>query len=187
MIRADHSFRFAFGLFLFLSVSAAPAQEPVARRYPIPDHGRIELRVPESWKDDLRQPPNRLPPTIAFSPKSGRPFEVLLTVGWTTTQDRRIPGSREMEQAVQRQAEGIKPKAVEQRIEVKELKGPSASGYYFSATDRAPAPGEYKYLTQGILRVADLVVAFSILTNDGQARTVSDALELLRNAAHLNN
>jgi hypothetical protein len=29
------------------------------------------------------------------------------------------------------------------------LKGDQARGYYFRATDRAPGPGEYKYLYQG--------------------------------------
>jgi hypothetical protein len=52
-------------------------------------------------------------------------------------------------------------------------------------TDKAPNPGEYKYLTQGMLRVSELVVSFSILTNDGQEQVREDALALLKSAVHL--
>ncbi|HEY7676568.1 MAG TPA: hypothetical protein VIG69_05830, partial [Candidatus Methylomirabilis sp.] len=70
-------------------------------------------------------------------------------------------------------------------IEVRELQGVAARGYYFSATDRAPKPGEYKFMTQGMLRVGSLLVTFTILTNDGQGNIVADALAMLRSARHV--
>jgi hypothetical protein len=73
---------------------------------------------------------------------------------------------------------------VEKSLPLKALTGPSGSGYYFVATDRAPALGEWKYLTQGIIRVDDIVLAFTILTNDGQEATVTAALGMLRHAVH---
>ena len=63
-----------------------------------------------------------------------------------------------------------------------EFSGRSGPGYCFSATDRAPQPGEYKYLTQGIVRVGELSVTFTILTNDGQEAVVKQALEALKGA-----
>ena len=92
----------------------------------------------------------------------------------------------EMRRDVERAAERAKPQAVEKTIEVKELSGSSSLGYYFSATDRAPAPGEYKYLTQGMIRVGGLVVTFTILTNDGQAAIVADAVAMIGSASHVN-
>jgi len=68
-------------------------------------------------------------------------------------------------------------------IEIRTLKVDGGTGYYFSATDRAPNPGEYKYLTQGMLPVGELVVTFTILSNDGGEAAVSAALTLLRDLA----
>ena len=89
-----------------------------------------------------------------------------------------------MRAEVQQTAQQAQSQAVEAHIEVKELMGTSAKGYYFFATDRAPKPGEYKYMTQGILPVGELVVTFTVLTNDGQMPVVEAALEMLRRAVH---
>ncbi len=63
------------------------------------------------------------------------------------------------------------------------LVGPNSRGYYFFATDRAPAPGEWKYLTQGAVQVGAIALTFTILTNDGQEADAKAALELIRLAA----
>ena len=54
------------------------------------------------------------------------------------------------------------------------------TGYYFSATDRAPEPGGYKYLTQGVLGMHELRVAFTVLANGQSQEPTAQALELLR-------
>jgi hypothetical protein len=73
---------------------------------------------------------------------------------------------------------------VEKVISLRELHGGVSRGYYFAATDRAPNPGEFKYLTQGIVHLEDINLAFTILTNDGQDAEVKAALEVLRTASH---
>ena len=67
-------------------------------------------------------------------------------------------------------------------IPVKDIEGASGSGYYYTATDRAAKPAEFKYKMQGMLRVGDLVVAFTILSNDGAEAAVADALKMLKSA-----
>ena len=88
-------------------------------------------------------------------------------------------------QQVERSADEAKSQAAEKTIRVIEFAGSSGPGYYFSATDRAPKPGEYKFVTQGMLKVSDLVVTFTILTNDGQEQVSRDALSMLKSAVHI--
>lgn len=95
-----------------------------------------------------------------------------------------MPGPEEMKSSVERAADGASQQAVEKTIPIRELKGSSGKGYYFSATDKAPKPDEFKYLTQGMLGVGDLAVTFTILTNDGQDAVVKEALSMLSSAAH---
>lgn len=184
MTRTGQIFHVTTGLIFSFSITAALAQEAAERRYALPDRGSIQLRVPGSWKDELRQPPHKLPPTIVFSQKTGASFQVLLTPLWVANQDGRLYSEEEMRRKVQQAVEGVKSQAIEKTLEIKELKVSSGRGYYFSATDRAGRAGEYKYMMQGIFRVGDLVVAFTVLTNDGQERIVADALTAISSAKH---
>jgi hypothetical protein len=83
---------------------------------------------------------------------------------------------------VERSAQSAKAQAVERDVPVVEFQGRTGPGFYFSATDRAPKPGEFDSLTQGIVRVGELSVTFTILTNKGQDRIVKQAIEALKGA-----
>ena len=87
---------------------------------------------------------------------------------------------------MQQAAERVRAVAAEQTIEILELAGAAGVGYYFSVTDPAPKPGEYKHMTQGILPVGILLLPFTIYTNDGQQDIVTDALTMLKSAIHSN-
>ena len=168
-------------LVLLLMPGAAIAQTSAIseRRFTLPDHGSFVIQVPRDWKDQLRRSP-RGSPTILFSPGSGKPFQVLITTIWPATKDR-PPHSRDQLRAiVERAAQGAKSQAVESELRIVEFQGRSGPGFYFSATDRAPKPGEFKFMTQGILRVGELSVSFTILTNEGQEVIVKQALEALK-------
>jgi hypothetical protein len=52
------------------------------KKYPIPEHGTLELNVPTSWRGDIHKPQENLPPTIIFGPTKGNDFQVLITVLW---------------------------------------------------------------------------------------------------------
>jgi hypothetical protein len=175
---------FAFLVPLLSSASATLTTGTSERQYALPDHGYFVLQVPRDWKDQVRQPPNRLPPTIVFSRTSGYPFQILLTPIWSMRKDRPPDSRDDLRAAVEQAAHAAKSQAVESELPIIEFQGRSGPGFYFSATDRAPKPGEYKFLNQGILRVGELTVTFTILTNDGQELIVKQALDLLKSAAH---
>lgn len=163
----------------------AVAEETTTRTYRLPDHGSIQLQVPRSWKEELRQPPRGLPPTIVFTPTTGASFQILLTPIFSVHEGMTLPTPSQLRMNVERAAENAKGQALEKTILVEELKGPSAIGYYFSATDRAPRPGEYKYMTQGMLRVGELAPTFTVLSNDGAGNIVAQSLSMLKGAAHV--
>jgi len=167
---------------LVTATAVAQANTTAMRRFTLPDHGQFVIPVPPDWKGQVSQPPNRLPPTITFTPGSGKPFQILMTMIWPATKDR-APQSREQIRAtVERGAEGAKVQAVEKELRILEFQGRTGPGFYFSATDRAPKADEYKFLTQGVVRVGELSVTFTILTNDGQEAVVKQALDALKGA-----
>lgn len=172
---------FAFAL-LAAGAAASQTSTVAERRFTLPDHGVFVIQVPGDWNSQLRQPPGRLPPTIAFGPRSGIPFRVLVTTIWPATKDRPPQSRDQLHALVERGAQGVRSQVVESELRIVEFQGHSGPGFYFSATDRAPKPGEFKFMTQGILRVGELSVTFTILTNEGQEAIVKQALEALKGA-----
>jgi hypothetical protein len=179
---------------LLVSLAAAAtaiAAEGEKKVFALPDNSKLEFSIPAGWKDEVKTTQGSkasqgsAPPTVALTPTEGAPFEVHVT-----PVARQRPGASadtviKMRHSVQQGADKVKPSAMEQYLAVEQLTGAPGPGYYFSATDSAPKPGEFKYLTQGMLLVGDVVVAFSILTNDAQERVREQALAMLKSASHL--
>jgi hypothetical protein len=173
------------GFALVLAVVILCAADASTRKFALAQHGSLQMKVPAAWAHETREPPGGVPPTIVLRPRSGSVFEILVTPIWRARPDIPEATKETIRQSVERAADDAKSDAVEQTIAIRELAGASGPGFYFSATDKAPKPGEYKYLTQGIVKVRDLTVTFTILTNDGQQQVATDALDMVRSAAHL--
>jgi hypothetical protein len=152
--------------------------------FELPDHGTLAFLVPDGWTEQLQQPLNRLPPTITLRPRSGTQFVVKITAVWSNSPASKFPDETAIRSEVAGAAIAAAPQSVEGVLPPREIKGVDGRGYYFAATDRAPNPGEYKYLTQGIIRVGEISLAFTVLTNDGQEAVVQSALEIMRTAVH---
>jgi len=176
--------RIAMLLCLIATTAIAQSDTTSERRFTLPDHGKLVIHVTRDWKDRVRQPPDRLPPTITLGPASGKAFQVLLTPTWPATSDRPPQSRDDLRAAVEQAARDAKAQAVEKELPIVEFQGTSGSGFYFSATDRAPKRGEYKFVTQGAIGVGELTVSFTILTNEGQKLVVEQALDALRGATH---
>ena len=178
-------------LVCFAAAATAIAAEGEKKLFALPDNSKLELSIPAGWKDEVKtaQAPKArqgsAPSTVALTPREGPPFEVHVTPVARQKQGASADTAIQMRHNVQQGADKVKPTAMEHYLPVDQLTGAPGPGYYFSATDRQPKPGEFKYLTQGMLLVGDVVVAFSILTNDGQEKVRDQALAMLKGASHL--
>jgi hypothetical protein len=184
------------GRFTCLLVSLATAALAIAaggekKVFALPDNSKLELSIPAGWKDEVKAAQGSkasqgsAPSTVALTPSEGAPFEVHVTPVARQQKGASAETATKMRHSVQQGADKVKPTAVEHYLPVEQLTGAPGPGYYFSATDREPKPGESKHLTQGMLLVGDVVVAFSILTNDAQEEVKDQALAMLKSASHL--
>lgn len=166
------------------------AEESAIRAYPLPDHGSLQLSVPVSWRDQMSQRPDRLPPTIKFRPDNGPMFEILITPIYPPVRKSLPPADpQKLRAGVEAVANEAASNAVEKKIVIQELRAGSGIGYYFSATDKAlaaagkiPEPDDYKFMTQGVFRFDDLVASFTVLTNDASGNIRSMALDMIKSA-----
>lgn len=168
-------------LLLVLSLVAAGAGV-FAREIKVPVNGRgtVVLSVPDSWDEAIDRSDPDAPPTIIFVPSKGMSFHILISLIWPGKPG--VPNlTRDtLREQVRRASDGPKAQAVERELPVVEFSGPSGFGAYFSATDRAPEPDGYKYLTQGMLAMGEVRVTFTVLVNGEPAPVVQQALETVK-------
>jgi hypothetical protein len=179
-----HAAGIRFVVVFLVTCGFAAASEASPHLFELPDHGTLALLVPDGWTDQLKQPLNRLPPTITLKPRTGAQFVVQVTAVWSNSRASELPDETAIRSQVAGAAKSAAPQSVEGVLPLHDIKGVDGRGYYFSATDRAPNPSEYKHLTQGIIRVGQISLAFTVLTNDGHEAAVQSALEMLRTAVH---
>jgi hypothetical protein len=163
-------------LWLFSATSASVAGEV---RLPLTGWGTLVLNVPNDWRSEVRLKPI---PTISVAPASGKSFEVLISP--FTSPNGSIPPATPA--SLKGQAEAnvnyLRAQAAESVIAIHELPAGRVFGSYYSLTDRAPKPGEYKYMTQGLVSVDGWPVAFTVL-NDGSTKAlVETSLRMLQSA-----
>jgi len=172
-------------LLSFATATTAIAADAEKRAFALPDNSKLELNIPAGWKDEAKAKQGSAPASIALTPREGAPFQVVGTPMGRQRAGSSADTAISMRHNVQQAADKIKPSAAEQYLPVESLTGAPGPGFYFSATDREPKPGDFKYLTQGMLLVGDIVVGFSILTNDGHEKANNEALAMLKSASHL--
>jgi hypothetical protein len=174
--------RNVFGaLMAIVAVACWPGLAAAApQSFVLPGHGTLLLNVPDGWKSNPQQPPGGLPPTIGFGEQSGASFVVLLTPVWGSSPGGAAPDDAKIKSTVASAARSAETQSVEGSLSLQNLVSASGRGYYFRATDRAPKPGEWKYLTQGMIRTGAIALTFTVLTNDGQAAIEKAALEMIR-------
>lgn len=159
------------------------------RRFQVPGHGTLVLRMPEAWRDHLIPPSNGVPPTINLVPAQDGAFSILITPFGNGPKPIADFGTPAMVRALTEDAaRWASNHAAETTLEVLPIGG-DATGFYYSATDRSllgktPGPGEYLYVTQGQVMAGDLLCNFTVLTNDAESPLIASALRMLREAVH---
>jgi TPR repeat protein len=167
---------------LVCAIRAHAQSNVTERRYPIGERGSLVMMVPADWREQVKRRDEKTPFTVRYQQKTGAPFDVLVTPIWSMKAGDKVPTQEQLKRDVQSAADKLRPRAVETTIAANELLGVAAKGYYIKLTDRAPKKGEFTYLAQGMLGLGDVLILFTVLTNEGQQAVVDQAFSMLRSA-----
>ncbi len=178
-------FRNCSAVFLLAFASLAAADQTAVHTYQVPGHGSVQLNVPKSWHEEIQQPHDNQPLTITFKPASGPAFQIMVSPLAPPRPDTPGPTPQLLKANMERIIAEIAPQAVEKNIALKEIRGASATGYYFTATDKTPAPGEFRLMTQAGLGIDELVILVTVLTDDKSGAVLSQALEMIKSSKHV--
>lgn len=173
----------AFLILGLLLSAAAAADDAAVRSYDLGTHGTLQLRIPADWDQEVRQHPGNFPPTIELSGFESTPFLIKITPLWAQKGAADFGSPGYLHDLVAKAAHAVEAQSVEGKLVLVRL-GAAQSGYYFTATDRSPAPGDFKYLSQGAVRVGELVCTFTLLTGDDKGPIKNQVLTMLTQAVH---
>jgi hypothetical protein len=179
------SFRALLVAALLYQPIAAFADGANFQSFPIPGQGDLQLAVPNSWRTTFHGQSDQSPATVILHSETGAQFQVLITAIWQGHPASGLLDDMAIRDRVALAARTAAPESVEGVLPLQRLIGARNRGYSFAATDRAPKPGEYKYMTQGIISLQTIILTFTILTNDDQNSVVISALDMLRGAVHV--
>ena len=146
-------------------------------RIPVATGAALVLPVPDKWRTTRRPGPV---PTVSITPASGGDSFQVLVSPLVAPDGSVAPASLEsLRRLVGSAATRAKSQSVEESLPIQNFGSGDVQGYYFSATDRAPKPGEFKFMTQGAMSVSGLPVSFTILSNGNAQQAVEPALHML--------
>ena len=170
---------------VFLGTAIVCADEKTTiKKYPIPQHGVLELKVPASWKTKIHKPQEEMPPAMIFSPATGNDFEVTMMVLWGKKEEPDFNRPEKVKTFLEKEGQKLLTRIVETKIVLNEIKGTTHTGYYFSVTDKNPEPGEYRYMTRAGIGVGSLLLQVTVLHRVRESGAVKDTLSMLREAKH---
>ena len=166
---------------MFLSIW--PLAVLAASHIALPSGDELWLAIPEAWNQKFEAPDKNTPPSVWLTQRQGPTFNIFLTPLSGSAMGAAITDQNKLKSVVTAISRDALAQSVEMSLTVHELTGSNVHGAYFSATDKAPKPNEWKYLTQGMVDIDGVPFAFTILTNDGQEAIAKTALELIRTAS----
>jgi hypothetical protein len=161
----------------------AQEQAPL-QQFAVPGRGNLQLSVPKEWRaisKSLEEPTSVL---LRIRPATGEAFLVQVTAVWLEPAKLAARTEEQLKADVRRSAEKLLTQAVEKEAVIVELRGAQTLGYHYSLTDRAPKPGEYKYMTQGILVTGELLTIFTILYHDPALPEKAQVLQMFAGATY---
>jgi len=140
--------------------------------------GQLTVSIPWSAEWQERAPPSDVVPgTAAFGTADKLRLEVLLSTGPANAV---LQSDAAMAQIATDMVKVLLMQSVETELPLQRIATDQARGYYVCATDRAPKPGESKYVCQGILTSAGLPFSFTVLFNDRGLEDSQKAITALK-------
>jgi hypothetical protein len=139
------------------------------------DSPDLRIEVPAGWNVTEKPVDPRGVHTYEFRPVDGK-NEVVLVSAFSAHNQR-------AHDWVEHGSRSAAAQSVEGKLAVESMCPGKDGGYYFSATDRAPEPDGYRYMTQGALVHQNHAVTFTAFTNGDRDAQKAKLLDMLRGLA----
>jgi len=143
----------------------------------IPGWGTLTFPLPDNWRV---QRSADSPPSLTLGPDRGQRFEVKI-LPFTSPQPGIPPSTPEsLSGQANANAKYRARDAEEAVISVLQFRTADAFGYYYSFTDKAPKPREFRYFTEGLAQIAGYPILFVVSSEHASPELVTTVLKVLQ-------
>ena len=170
-------------LIVFITICLVPSFAHAAQ-YDVPGHGSLYLDIPSEWADEVNSPKESAPPTIVLTPEKGDDFKIFITPFWHDKGDPDFNSKNNLMSNIKVEGTDLLEQSVESELEIKEITGKEAYGYYFIFTDKSlvgkeRSVGNYEYLLNSFMGVGDLLVAVAVLYHEPNDVFIDKVIKIL--------
>ena len=155
--------------------------------FDIPGHGELVMEVPRIWNYNFTKTDSQTPPLITFyvlDADEKEIFQLNMSVFWEDGYARSITTLDYIESMVSEAGNNTLRYSDQDSLELIELSGRDGEGLYFELSDSSAGDDEYKYLTQGALGVGQVLLVFSLFSNDEEGILRDAMFRALKSARH---
>lgn len=155
--------------------------------FEIPGYGEISMTVPRSWNYRFTKTDELNPPVITFyiaGENNEEIFQLNISMLWDDGYKRNVTSQNFIRSFVEKTGEAILALSDETDLLLDEISGTSGSGFLYNLTDSSASKGEYKYLTQGALSVGEVLLVFSLFSNDAESLLREATIKIVKSAKH---
>jgi hypothetical protein len=162
-------------LFAFSAAGAADERHSVA----VPGGPPLSFVRPADWSVETEEAGPSV--TVRLTPTSGGDFLMLMTI-FPFQPDSPVATPEGLRSAVLEVGKQQLPGAVQDSIELMEVRGNEVLGYLYHLTDRnqEQGPGDYREANQGMMLLTPYVASVTVLTHSDDIGTVERAFDLLK-------
>jgi hypothetical protein len=153
----------------------------------IPGHGELIMDVPKVWNYNFTIPGNNQPPIITFynlDKDKEEIYQLNLSVLWDNGFGRNILSPKYIYSLVEKTGKEALIGSDQSELILEKITGLNGTGYWFNLSDSTADSGEYKFLTQGALAVGELLLIFSLFSNDNESILQEALLRIIMGAQH---
>lgn len=155
--------------------------------FDIPGHGELTLEVPRIWNYNFTKTDEQTPPLITFyvlDADEKEIFQLNISVFWDDGYSRNVTRLEYIKDMVVEAGNNTLRYSDQSELELQEISGRHGSGYLFDLSDSSAGKEEYRYLTQGAIGVGEMLVVFSLFSNDEEGVLRAAMLRSIQSARH---
>ena len=179
---------FSFGVFnIYATTKSNLDYKTLFESFVIPGHGVLTMNIPKIWNYNFTTTGIDQPPIITFynlDKDKEEIYQLNLSVLWEDGFQRNILSPEYIYSLVEKTGRQALNGSDQSELILEKIIGRNGSGYWFNLSDSSAGPGEYQFLTQGALAVGELLLIFSLFSNDNESILQEAALKTIMSAEH---
>lgn len=155
--------------------------------FEIPGYGELSIEVPRIWNYNFTKSDSYTPPLITFyvlDDSEKEIFQLNLSVFWDDGYSRDVTSDDYIRSLVSEAGDNTLRYSDEDELRLETIKSQAGEGYFFNLSDSSAGADEYRYLTQGALSVGDVLLVFSLFSNDEEGVLRDAMFRSLKTAKH---